>query len=104
MTTATPDLVTLSIPTDPAESAKAVGLAYVSADSPGITRRRAGKGFVYIDPHGKTIEDEETLARIHSLVIPPAWENVWICPSPRGHLQAVGLDARGRKQYKYHEK
>ena len=105
MTTATPGPVTPSpIATDPAESAKAVGLIYVSADSPGITRRRAGKGFVYVDPHGKTITDDQTLVRIHSLVIPPAWENVWICPSPRGHLQAVGLDARGRKQYKYHEK
>jgi len=91
-------------PANPAESARSAGLIYVSPDSAGITRRRAGHGFVYVDSHGKVIHDEETLARIKSLVIPPAWENVWICPSPRGHIQAVGLDARGRKQYRYHDK
>ena len=91
-------------PPDPVESAKAAGLVYVYDESRGITRRRAGKGFVYLDADGKNIEDPETLGRIQSLVIPPAWENVWICPSPRGHIQAVGRDARGRKQYKYHEK
>lgn len=91
-------------PLDPVESARAAGLIYVSHESPGITRRRAGSGFVYVDPRGKTIRDPETLARIKSLVIPPAWEGVWICPSPRGHIQAVGLDARGRRQYRYHDK
>jgi DNA topoisomerase-1 len=89
---------------DPAQSAKAAGLIYVSADSPGITRRRRGKGFVYLDERGKFVRDPQTLARIAALVIPPAWEKAWICPSPRGHLQAVGWDARGRKQYRYHEK
>jgi DNA topoisomerase I len=89
---------------DPMESAKTAGLIHISDASPGITRRKRGKGFVYLDPNGKAVQDEETLARIHSLVIPSAWENVWICPSPRGHIQAVGRDARGRKQYRYHDK
>ena len=71
---------------------------------PGFTRRRAGKGFVYHDEAGERIADIETLERIKALVIPPAWEDVWICPSPTGHLQAVGLDARGRRQYLYHER
>jgi len=77
---------------------------YVSDEKPGITRKRAGKGFVYVDPDGKPIADAETLARIRSLVIPPAYRDVWICPNPRGHLQAVGRDDRGRKQYRYHPK
>ena len=89
---------------DPVASAKSVGLVYVSHESPGFTRRRAGKGFVYVDPNGKIIDDAEDLARIRALVIPPAWEDVWICPRPNGHLQAVGRDARGRKQYRYHDK
>jgi len=71
---------------------------------PGFTRRRAGKGFVYHDEAGRRIANIETLERIKALVIPPAWEDVWICPSPTGHLQAVGLDARGRRQYLYHER
>src|SRR5690242_21487710 len=91
-------------PSDPVESAKAAGLVYVSDESAGFARRRSGKGFVYIDEHGKPLHDPEHLARIRALVIPPAWEDVWICPSHRGHIQAVGRDARGRKQYKYHEK
>jgi len=68
----------------------------------GITRVRRGTGFQYIDPFGKTVEDAETIARIRSLVIPPAWADVWICPYPNGHIQAVGYDAAGRKQYLYH--
>lgn len=87
---------------DPAESAKAAGLRYVSDFRPGIRRKRHGKNFSYIDPEGKLIRDRETLARIRSLVIPPAWTGVWICPSPNGHLQATGRDARGRKQSRYH--
>ena len=71
---------------------------------PGFTRRRAGRGFVYLDEAGERIADTETLARIKALVIPPAWEEVWICPWPTGHLQAVGFDARGRKQYRYHDR
>jgi DNA topoisomerase-1 len=71
---------------------------------PGFTRRRAGRGFVYLDEAGERIADTETLARIKALVIPPAWEEVWICPWPTGHLQAVGFDARGRRQYRYHDR
>ena len=69
---------------------------------PGISRRRAGRGFTYLDPDGKRIRDRDTLARIRSLAVPPAWTDVWICPDPLGHLQATGRDARGRKQYRYH--
>ncbi len=78
------------------------GLRYSSDDRPGITRRRAGRGVSYRDPDGKAVRDAETLARIKSIVIPPAWTDVWICPWPNGHLQATGRDARGRKQYRYH--
>ena len=70
---------------------------------PGFTRRRAGKGFVYYDEAGRRIADLEVLERIRALVIPPAWKDVWICPWPSGHLQAVGIDARGRRQYRYHD-
>jgi DNA topoisomerase IB len=69
---------------------------------PGITRRRRGKGFEYLDEEGKRITDAEVLERIAELVIPPAWENVWVCPYPMGHIQATGVDAAGRKQYLYH--
>jgi DNA topoisomerase IB len=69
---------------------------------PGITRRRRGKGFEYLDEEGKRITDAEALERIAELVIPPAWENVWVCPYPMGHIQATGVDAAGRKQYLYH--
>jgi DNA topoisomerase I len=93
---------TLEIVTDPVESAKAAGLRYVSDTRPGLRRRRSGKGFRYVDAEGKTVRDKETLARIKSLVIPPAWTGVWICPNPKGHLQATGRDARGRKQSRYH--
>ena len=89
---------------DPAESAKAAGLRYVSDASPGIRRRRSGSGFVYLDSHGKPIRDQPTLARIKHLAVPPAYRDVWICPDPRGHFQSVGYDDRGRKQYRYHEK
>ena len=69
---------------------------------PGITRRRQGKGFVYLDDEGHRITDRETVQRISELVIPPAWKDVWICPYPMGHIQATGTDAAGRKQYLYH--
>lgn len=78
-------------------------LRRIDCSSSGITRRRRGKGFEYIDSDGRRIDDAETIARIRNLAIPPAWTNVWICPHPRGHLQAVGTDAAGRKQYLYHE-
>jgi DNA topoisomerase-1 len=77
-------------------------LTYVSSDEPGIARRRAGKGFVYLGPDQRRITDAETIGRIRRLAIPPAWRNVWICARPEGHLQAVGFDARGRRQYRYH--
>ncbi len=70
--------------------------------APGILRRRRGRGFEYLDPDGKRIDDPEVLERITELVIPPAWRSVWICMDPRGHLQATGVDAAGRKQYLYH--
>jgi DNA topoisomerase-1 len=89
-------------PTDPLESAKFAGLRYVTGEGPGIVRRRAGKGFSYVDVDSKPVRDKATLKRIASLVIPPAWENVWICPVANGHIQAVGRDAKGRKQYRYH--
>ncbi|GAC1314767.1 MAG: DNA topoisomerase IB [Chloroflexota bacterium] len=83
------------------ESAAAAGLRYVSDDAPGIKRERAHDGFAYLDQHGKPV-DAETLQRIKALAIPPAWEDVWICPKSNGHIQATGRDARGRKQYRYH--
>jgi DNA topoisomerase-1 len=95
------DLPLLASP-DPVESARAAHLRYVSDGSPGIRRVRAGKGFRYVGPDGRPVRDEETLRRIRSLAIPPAWTEVWICPLPHGHLQATGRDARGRKQHRYH--
>src|SRR4051812_13153147 len=79
-----------------------VRLRRSSPDRPGWTRRRRGKGWSYLDPTGAPVTDPEALERIKGLVIPPAWTDVWICPDPRGHLQATGRDARGRKQYRYH--
>src|SRR3954469_18050574 len=83
-------------------AARAVGLRYVNDDEPGITRRKSGKGFSYRGRDGATINDAETLRRIRALAVPPAWTDVWICANPRGHIQATGRDARGRKQYRYH--
>src|ERR1700716_3231421 len=87
---------------DPVEAARPAGLRYVSDQSPGFRRKRGGKAFTYLDADGRTIRDPETIRRIKSLAIPPAWTDVWICPDPRGHLQATGRDARRRKQYRYH--
>jgi DNA topoisomerase-1 len=78
-------------------------LRRADCSGPGIRRRRRGRGFGYVDEHGRRIADPEVLARIESLAIPPAWEDVWICPYPNGHLQATGTDAAGRKQYRYHD-
>jgi DNA topoisomerase-1 len=89
---------------DPADSAKAAGLRYTSDAKPGIRRLRRGRSFAYTDAEGRAIRSQPELARIKALVIPPAWTEVWICPDPRGHLQATGRDARGRKQYRYHPK
>jgi DNA topoisomerase-1 len=88
--------------TDPMVAAKVAGLHYVTDTAPGIRRLRAGKRFRYVGPDGKPVRRPEELRRIRSLVIPPAWTEVWICPSPNGHTQATGLDSRGRKQYRYH--
>jgi DNA topoisomerase-1 len=84
------------------QAAKAVGLRYASDEQPGIRRHRAGKGFRYTDPDGKPLRNRETLKRIRSLAIPPAWTDVWICPWQDGHIQVTGRDAKHRKQYKYH--
>jgi len=91
-----------SVIVDPEEAAQVAGLVHVSDDMPGIGRRRSGKGFSYRDAKGAVIRDPRVLARIRALAIPPAWRDVWICANPRGHLQATGRDARGRKQYRYH--
>jgi DNA topoisomerase-1 len=72
--------------------------------APGMTRRRRGKGFEYLDESGERIDDEDTIEHIRSLAIPPAWEEVWICSDPLGHIQATGVDVRGRKQYRYHDR
>ena len=105
---AAPQLISIPIKTlekvadDPVKSARAVNLVYVHDTQPGIKRRRAGtKNFNYYF-HDEKITDEETLQRIKKLVIPPAWENVWICKKENGHLQATGTDVKGRKQYRYH--
>jgi DNA topoisomerase-1 len=87
---------------DPVDSAHAAGLRYVHDDKPGFTRKKKGKGLVFLDLHGKIIRDEHVLQRIHALIIPPAWTDIWICQYANGHLQATGRDARGRKQYRYH--
>ena len=78
-------------------------LRRVDCSGPGITRRRRGRGFEYRDDAGRRVADEEVLERIRELAIPPAWDGVWVCPYPNGHLQATGIDAAGRKQYRYHD-
>jgi len=89
---------------DPVEAAEQAGLRYVSDDRAGYTREPNGKQFKYFDTEGKPIRDEERLLRIKRLAIPPAWTDVWICPSSNGHIQATGRDARRRKQYRYHDR
>jgi len=88
--------------TDPSASASEAGLRYVTGCGPCIKRIRAGKSFRYLGVDGRPLRDEKHLVRIRRLAIPPAWSDVWICPSASGHLQATGRDARGRKQYRYH--
>jgi DNA topoisomerase-1 len=83
-------------------SAAAAGLRYVTDAMPGIRRQRHGRGFTYTDPDGQVIRSRETIKRFRSLVIPPAWTDVWICPYEDGHLQVTARDGRGRKQYRYH--
>lgn len=84
--------------------AKDAGLLYVTGTEPGYSRIRRGKSFSYRDQHGRPLKDKAEIARVKKLAIPPAYTDVWICASPRGHIQATGRDARGRKQYRYHEK
>jgi DNA topoisomerase-1 len=78
-------------------------LRRIDCATPGIARRRRGRGFTYLDEGGHRIEDEDLLERIRALAIPPGWEDVWVCSDPLGHIQATGVDARGRKQYRYHD-
>ena len=87
-----------------ADAARSAGLRYVNVThlAPGIRRLKRGKGFRYVGPDGRTVSDKAELKRLRALAIPPAWTDVWISPSPLGHIQAVGRDARGRKQYRYH--
>jgi DNA topoisomerase-1 len=87
---------------EPEDIARSAGLRYMSDDMPGIRRRRAGRGFIYLTADGTRVTDDADLARIKALVIPPAWSDVWISSTERGHIQATGRDARGRKQYRYH--
>ncbi|HVY04425.1 MAG TPA: DNA topoisomerase IB [Burkholderiales bacterium] len=84
------------------QSARKVGLRYVNDAQPGIRRSRIGEKFRYLDPGGRVLRDKETLARIKSLVVPPAWNDVWICAAANGHIQVTARDAKGRKQYRYH--
>jgi len=91
-------------PDDPELHAEEAGLRYITDDGPGVRRRRAGKGFTFIGPDGERITDADRIAWFKGLAIPPAWTDVWISPIRRGHIQATGRDARGRKQYRYHPK
>ena len=80
------------------------GLVRADPDEPGITRRRRGRGFEYFDPSGEKITDLDEIGRLRSLAVPPAWQEVWICPDPHGHIQAIGTDDAGRRQYRYHDR
>jgi DNA topoisomerase-1 len=93
-----------TVANDSVEAAKEAGLQYVSDDRPGYARRASNGEFDYLDTQGEQIRDEQRLLRIKRLAIPPAWNDVWICPSANGHIQATGRDARRRKQYRYHER
>jgi DNA topoisomerase I len=88
--------------TNPAEAARAAGLYYVMEGEPGYTRKRQGRGFIYLDSSGKRVTNPRLIERFKALVIPPAWAEVWICRRPNGHIHVTGRDARGRKQYRYH--
>jgi DNA topoisomerase-1 len=98
-----PDLAAHELYKDPARQAELAGLRYATDHGPGLRREPGPEGeFTYFDAKGHKIEDEKTLARIHSFVIPPAWADVWIAPNPNFHLQVTGVDTAGRKQYRYH--
>ena len=87
--------------TEPVDSANTAGLRYVSDDRPGIRRRNRRGGFAYLGLDARPLANDADMARIRKLAIPPVYTDVWISPDPRGHLQATGRDARGRKQYRY---
>lgn len=91
-----------SVVAESVAAARSAGLRYVGDGGAGVRRERTALGFRYRGPDGRLVRDRDELRRIHALVIPPAWEDVWICPSPDGHIQATARDARGRKQYRYH--
>jgi DNA topoisomerase-1 len=91
-----------AIVVDPRDAAESAGLRHVSDERPGIRRKKAGTGFSYARPDGSRLIEPDAPKRIRALAIPPAWTDVWICPSPDGHIQATGRDAKGRKQYRYH--
>ncbi|MFD0934033.1 DNA topoisomerase IB, partial [Methylobacterium trifolii] len=93
---------TAGIIVDPRDAAAEAGLVYVDDGRPGLTRKKSGTGFRYLDAKGAPVRDAAVLARIRSLAIPPAYTDVWICPRANGHIQATGRDAKGRKQYRYH--
>jgi DNA topoisomerase-1 len=97
-------IAAIEIVIEPEATAEEAGLRYVSDEQPGYTRKRKGDGFEYFDTEGKPIKDEQRILRINRLAIPPAYKDVWICPTPNGHIQATGRDDRGRKQYRYHER
>jgi DNA topoisomerase-1 len=86
------------------QAAREAGLKWVTDTQPGIYRKKKGSGFIYVDAKGKQVRNEDQLYRARSLVIPPAWTDVWICANEYGHIQATGRDAKGRKQYRYHPK
>ena len=92
----------LDLATQPQRAADVAGLHYVTDGRPGLIRQKAGRAFRYLGRNGRVLRDPRTLGRIRSLVIPPAWTDVWICPDALGHIQVTGRDARGRKQYRYH--
>src|SRR6184192_4920119 len=92
------------VASDGVAAAQLAGLRYASDEQLGLRRRRKGRGFTYVDRDGVPIRDAGELRRIRRLAIPPAWTDVWISPSPLGHIQATGRDGRGRKQYRYHER
>lgn len=97
-------IVDLKVAGDPEEAAEEAGLRYVSDAQPGYTRKKKGDGFEHFDMDAKSIRDDQRILRIERLAIPPAWTEVWICPSANCHIQATGRDARRRKQYIYHER
>ena len=94
--------MTLAAAPEYVSTAESAGLRYVTDATPGIRRQRRGRGFAYVAPDGSIVRSGAELARIRALVIPPAWTEVWICPSADGHIQVTARDARGRKQYRYH--